>query len=321
MEASTTAEDLLRQEASGLAVDDILALCYSLQQKQLHRRLRLYMDVLRRSGGERAQFASALICFDLARQGDATAQLEFGFLADTMRNLAAKDGLVEQLVEGDRYLSYVWGLCRAQLADMELPFVEVDAEPRSVASVDLISEADLEENLPDLEIDDAVMRERFEDALDAFLGGVSGLPIFDAEAGFRLHGGRDTQRVEAFLRELDSVRDFVRLARGYRALALLFYGTHMRSRSIFGVVNARKQEILRAGLAEFVESGAVLTQIAGVLNPLHADSEVWGKVAEVIYDYVGYCLAEPEAAKAGLENYDAVGRLGERGQGRGRFRR
>ncbi len=100
------AEEQLLNEVSGLAVEEILALCYAL--KAAPQRLRLYSNALRRRGGERAQFASCLICFDLARQNDEIAQLEFGFLADTMRELASNTDLVQSLVGGDDYLTFVW---------------------------------------------------------------------------------------------------------------------------------------------------------------------------------------------------------------------
>lgn len=315
------ATDQLRREAAGLAVDDILALCYHFEQKHQLERLRLYMDVLRQSAGERAQFASALICFDLARQGDAVAQHDFGFLVDTIRGLAGNEQLVDQLVGGDRYLRYVWDLCQAHLEQLDLRFSGPEIEPAPAASVDLLSDADFKGELPDLSVDDARTRHRFEEALEAFLGGTPGMPVFDAEAGFRLHNGRDVERVEAFLLELDSLREFVRIARGYRALTLLFYGTHMRSKNLFGVVNGRKQETLRAGLAEYAGSGHMLPDLVGVLSPLHSEPDAWMKVADVVHDYLAYCAADPDAARKGPAGYDAVGRLVARDQARGRTRR
>ena len=325
MDAPETAEDQLRREASGLGVDDILALCYALQQRRQHGRLRLYMDVLRKRGGERAQFASALICFDLARQGDTAAQRDFAFLADTMRALASKDDLVTQLLEGDPYLVHIWELCRAYLDEMDLRFVEAAEIPAEaiepVARLELISDVDFKDEIPDLNVDDGAMRQRFEEALESFLGGVPGFPVFDAESGFRLRASRDVERIEAFLHDLDSLKDFVRVARGYRALTLLFYGTHMRSRSIFGVLNARKQDILRAGILEFVASGHILAEIAGVLTPLHADASVWMKVSDVIQDYLRFASRHPDGAQGGVAGYDAVGRLIQREQERDRARR
>src|SRR5262245_12260970 len=102
MSVDLTAEEQLRREVAGLPVGDILALCYAFQKKP--ERLRLYLDVLRGKGGERAQFASCLICFDLARQGDHIMQREFTILGDTMRGLAQNHELVLALVGDDQYL-------------------------------------------------------------------------------------------------------------------------------------------------------------------------------------------------------------------------
>jgi hypothetical protein len=282
------------------------------------------MDVLRQRGGERAQFASALICFDLARQGDTGAQRDFAFLSDTMRGLADDRDLVGQLTDDDPYLSYVWELCRDRLSELDLRFAEATELPvsrESVATLDLLSDVDFNDELPDLNVDDAAMRQRFEHALESFLGGVPGFPVFDAESGFRMRSGRDVERIETFLHELESLRDFVKAARGYRSLVLLFYGTHMRSRTVFGATNARKQELLRAGLEEFSKSGHLVTDIAGVLTPLHADDGVWSKVADIIEDYARFCLYAPEATRLGPGGYDAVGRLVKREQERVRERR
>ncbi|MBN1962276.1 MAG: hypothetical protein JW841_15175 [Deltaproteobacteria bacterium] len=325
MIATISAEEQLRREISGLAVDDILALCYALQQRKQHlNRLRLYLDILRQRSGERAQFASSLICFDLARQGDISAQRDFTFLTDTLRITAKNTELVNQLTQGDPYLSYIWDLCRTQLDELDERFsdsIDDNAENEPVRTLSLLSDVDFTEELPDLDIDDATMRQRFERALETFLGGVPGYPIFDSESGFRMRTGHDIERIENFLHELESLRDFVKNARGYRALVLLFYGTHMRSRNLFGVINARKQELLRAGLIEFTQSGHLVADIAGVLTPLHADPSVWIKLTDIIQDYIGYCINDPEAAKNGPAGYDAVGRLIRREHGRSRERR
>ena len=44
---------------------------------------------------------------------------------------------------------------------------------------------------------------------------------------------------------LDSLRGVLPMARGFRALTMLFYATHLRSKGFFGAVNQRKQELIR----------------------------------------------------------------------------
>lgn len=309
------AEERLLAEVSGLPVDEILALCYSLRNTP--QRLRLYLDVLRRRGGERAQFASCLICFDLARQGDETAQREFGFLSDTIRQLASNQQLVGSLVGEDDYLVFIWELCQAQLDEMDprfegdevLPVVEPD---ETLAELDLLSDADFGENDFTLTVDTSEMWRRFDEAVEAFLGGQVGLPVYDPTAGFRVSNNRDVQRVERFLQELDSLRELVPLARGFRAVTMLFYGMHMRAKSLFGAVNQRKQALLREGLDEFLRSGPDMAEIAGVMSPLHAGPEVWEKIAEVIVDYTAWLAESPDHLRLGPNGYDAVERMAER---------
>ncbi|MBI5508412.1 MAG: hypothetical protein HY903_06650 [Deltaproteobacteria bacterium] len=305
----TTAESSLREEAAALGVDDILALCYAFQHKP--ERLRLYLDVLRKKGGERAQFASCLICFDLARQGDPVFQKEFAYLADTMRVLGDKRELVLALVASDRYLNFLWEMCQAQLDEADPRFAvepAVETIPADDLIVDLLSDADFGDEFG-ISVDHGALLTQFDEAIEAFLGGEVGMPIYDPEAGFRLRHDRDVVRIERFLQALQSLRDLVPIARGYRALVLLFYGTHIRSRGFFGGINQRKQALLRDGLQEFSTSGRELWGIVGVLSPMHASHEVWEKISDVLLDYTQWCATAPELAAEGTSSYDAVGRM------------
>jgi hypothetical protein len=306
------AEERLRQEIAALAVDDILALCYTFQHKLA--RLRLYLDVLRKRGGQRAQFASCLICFDLARQGETSSRQEFAFLADTMRVLGQDDSITTHLVGEDPYLSFLWELCQAQLDDMDPRFAGGDlaeAAPAEVATVDLLSDDDFGDELADLSAtpDNYNLWLRFDTAVEGFLGGEVGVPIYDPEAGFRVRSSRDVERVERFVQELDSLRELVPIARGFRALVLLFYGTHMRSKSLFGAPNQRKQTVLRDGLAEFLAAGPQVWEVAGVLNPLHMGDDVWEKISDLIIDYLQWIAVHPDEARGGTSGYDVISRL------------
>lgn len=330
MESREEAMNLLRGEVSGLAVDEILALCFSSHSQKNPDRLRLYLDVLRPMGGERAQFASCLICFDLARQGDTVAQLEFSYLTDTIRILSAKPGFVEALVGGDPYASYVWELCQAQLEEMDPTFADMPVSPATpevadVGAFDLLSDADFPENdpeqsLPDFknEVNSLRIRARFEEAVLYFLGGELGVPVYEAGCGFQFRNGRDAERIEAFIRELDSVRDFVPHAVGFRALSRLFYATGMRSKSFFGSINQRKQDLLRSGLEDFCASGPEVADVATLLTPLHAEPDAWPRIADMVVDYLMWMVAHPEAAAVGPSAYAAVERLIEREARRGR---
>ena len=313
MDGAPALEEQLRFEVAGLADADILALCYAFKNKTA--RLRLYLDVLRKRGGERAQFASCLICFDLARQGDVSFQREFAYLADTVRALADKRELTQSLIGDDEYLIFIWDLCQESLREMD-PRVEadqiaIDAEELDMGSIELLSDADFQDiEVPDaMSADESMLWRRFDDAVEHFLGGTVGVPVYDADSGFRLDNNRDIERIERFLLELESLRDIVPPARGFRALLLLFYGAHLRSKSLFGGINERKQELLREGLREFTLSGTDVFEIVGVMSPLHASDAAWEKITEVLLDYSNWLLTEPDKARDGLQNYDPVRRL------------
>lgn len=303
-------EDLLRKEASGLEVDDILALCYALQH--IPERLRLYLDILRQRGGQRAQFACCLLCFDLARQGDPTSQREFALLADTVLQLARNEDLVRALLAADPYLTFIWDLCQAMLEETDHRFETEPVQPQvdTFATLDLLTDEDFE-NEDDfaIPIDDAFLRRQFDEAVEAFLGGRIGLPIYDPDAGFRMRNRHDVDRIERFLLSLESLRDHVQTARGFRSLTLLFYGTHMRSRSFFGTLNNRKQTLLQEGLRELIESGPQTWRVVGVMASVHAGSRVWQRISDVIIDYTRWAAEAPENVLLGPDGYDAVARL------------
>ena len=310
--ADQTAEEQLRQEVTGLPVEEILALCYALQNKP--ERLRLYLDVLRRKGGSRAQFACCLLCFDLARQGDQASQQEFIFLADTMRSLAESTNIVQQLIGEDPYLNLIWEMCEVQLEELDPRLevhhqVDVDSAPEDLAVVDLFDDDEFEGIAFD--VDNSELRDQFYRATDTFLGAVPGMPLYDPESGFRMRHRKDTERIETFLTQLDSLREHVPLSRGFRTLLLLFYGTRLRSKNLFGSTNDRKQKLLRQGLHSFDQSGPETWEVAGVLDTLHATPNAWPKMADIILDYLRWLHRQPEN-DPDLTHYDAVGRLVKR---------
>lgn len=307
-------EKILRHEVQGLADDDILALCYAFQHRA--DRLRLYLDVLRGRGGERAQFAACLIGYDLARQGDTVMQQEFILLSSTMLALSQKPHFVETLIGEDAYLSFIWELCQEALSTLSQAShvqdpahlaANVVAHDRQnnhapINHVNLLSDQDFDNF--ELSADDAVIWRQFDEAVETFLGGVPGVPMYDLNAGFRYQTPHIQDRVQRFLNVLGSVRAHVPPARGFRALTLLFYGTHMRSRSLFGARNSLRQQMLLEGIEEFLESGPEVASIAGVLGPMHADPDVWPKIIAVLQHYAAWLAQRPDANAAQLSQYE-----------------
>ncbi len=304
-------EEELRQAVALLDDDDILALCYAFQGKV--DRLRLYLDVLRKRSGYRAQFSSCLICFDLARQGDTACQREFLLLSETIRYLGKDQVLVNSLLANAPYLIFVWDLCKAALAELDPLAANSLPQPDPhlpVARLPLFDDSDFSDFR--VKTDDVTMWRRFDEAVEAFLGGVLGVPIYDQAAGFRQNNKKDIERIESFMTHLDSLRDRISIARGFRALLFLFYGTQMRSRGVFGGINARKQQLLREGIQEFLASGAQVWEVAGVMGPMHAADGAWGKIADVLLDYLRWLAASPQNVAAGVALYDPVGRMQSR---------
>jgi hypothetical protein len=322
--SSDVTEQTLRDAIAALADDEILALCYAL--KGSVPRLRLYADVLRQRGGSRAQFASCLICFDLARQGEESSQREFEMLAASMRTLCEKGDLVETLVGSDPYLTFIWELCQGALQQTDPLLAEGGMALGLSPPAPLPQEGLTELNLLDdtdfvdfrLASDDATLLRRFDDAVDVFIGAVAGIPMYERDKGFRLHNSRDVQRYETFLQALTSLREAVPAARAYRALVLLHYGSSLRSRTLFGGINQKKQAMLRDGVLEFMQAGAAMWQIVGVMGPLHSDPGLWEKLSTLLLDFAQWAKQSPEAALAGLDAdapgtlnaYEPIGRLG-----------
>ena len=310
--------NVLREAVAALDDEDILALCYGLGPSR--ERLALYQDVLRGRGGERAQFASSLICFDLARLGDAASEAQFLVLAASLRQVAHDPPWLASLVAEAPYLREIWAAVAAALADedpLALPptsasiAAEADVAP-PIREVALLGDADFAGL--SLEADDKTLWRRFDEAVETFLGAVIGVPVYDHNAGFRLSSRRDSERVEALLLQLKSLTHRVVPARGFRALALLFLGSRLRSRGLFGGVNARKQQLLREGLGEFLAPTTEVWRVVGVLGSMHAEPGVWPEVAQAVEAYLCWLGAGLDHSVLGLRGYDPITQTTARGR-------
>src|SRR5687768_6306091 len=111
--AAIQGREALLAELAGLDTPDLLALC--LRFGRSPERLGLYLSVLRSRSGERAQFAACLVCYDLGRQGVASAQAEFEALAPSVRGLADRAELTAELLRDDPYLTPIWLACKEAL--------------------------------------------------------------------------------------------------------------------------------------------------------------------------------------------------------------
>jgi hypothetical protein len=278
----------LRTALAGLVVEDVLALCYRFRTDR--GRLRLYLDALRQRPGERAALAAALICFDLAQQGHTTAQLEFEALAVTLRQIDRTEQAAAELIAGSPYLTEMWPRCRFALRsiDPRLAGDEALASAAEAIEINLFDEAELDDfdSLIVEEIDPYAMAARYQRTVDEFFATyVEPLPPLGSR-GLFARTRADLDRLETFVRELDSMREYVPAANAMLALVKLFIGTHLRAKTFWGKPNLRKQELLASGLRHFATCGEHVFQTAAYFTGRDADTLAWAKVAQLLLDYL-----------------------------------
>ena len=301
------------ESTSRLEPGEVLAQCYS-EDAQDRETLQRYYENLSRRPDEVSEVASALICFDLAaNHDDNEAQIHFPYLLETLRANSNYNLFREDLVGLEPGLVELWQA-------FERAIVEVDPrfEPgRDEVSIDDLSDVEIVDEEPDLAIPGEPQTEKVEAselefrryglALQDFFGDNFMYPLPSPSGGFRLDTRRDVQRVETFIAEMAALAAVVPGARIYRAWALLFYGTHMRSRGLFGLINTRKQEILREGLSEFSRLAPGIWEVAEMFTTAYSDRSAWEKMMELITDYTVWLAHHPKNVR--VQAYDPVERL------------
>src|SRR3954470_7322324 len=81
----------LRDEAASLDVEDLVDLCCSSRHDPV--RVSIYLEALRQKpgGGEKAQIGALLLCFDLAKHGDESRDIEVQLLLPVVDALLEHD--------------------------------------------------------------------------------------------------------------------------------------------------------------------------------------------------------------------------------------
>ena len=304
--AADAQRELLIRELRALETPELLALC--LRGRSDRMRLRMYLGILRGRPGTRAQLASCLVCFDLARQGDDAAQHEFLSLAPTIEELARDGALVAELVSRDAYLDRTWADCQAALdaSDQRELSVPLHAEATElVGELTLLSDDDFGDlGLEILDDDsDAARAEQakqdFARILAIHLGQNTDQGLFGAQ-GFETTSSRDLDRLQGFLNEAISYSDLVTTARGLASLGHLFLATHLRMKSLFGKRNARRAAALRTGLLRLPGDAAAVEQAATIFELEGGPAmESFEKVVELLIDFLAFCnhgRRDPRAA-------------------------
>jgi hypothetical protein len=266
--------------------------------------------------GARAQLASCLVCFDLARQGDEMAQREFAALAPTMAELALDPTLAWDLLANDPYLESTWGACKDALAaaDSRHDSAALAADVEMVGELDLLSEEELD--LGDiLEAhlgEQAESEERARQEYGALLAQALGQDPENGSysgTGFATSSGRDLDRLEAFLRDAASHAPHVPPAAGMASLGQLFLATHLRARTFFGKVNPRRRAALREGLRALPADAMPAAMAAAAFELAGGHTRLgFEKVLELLLDFLAFCRKqrlEPRSAAAVTAYIDA----------------
>ena len=301
------------EQTSRMGPGEVLAQCYS-EDAQDREILQRYFENLSRRPDEASGIAAALICFDLAaNHDDDEARSHFPYLLETLRADSSYNLFREELVGLESGLVSLWQSFEATIVQVDPRF-----EPgRDEISIDDLSDIEIVEEEPEPEIPGEPQPEvaqasemefrRYGLALQDFFGDNFMYPLPRPSGGFRLDTRRDVQRVETFIEEMAALAPVVPGARIYRAWALLFYGTHMRSRGLFGLINTRKQDILREGLNEFSRLAPGIWEVAEMFTTAYSERSSWEKMMELITDYTVWLAHHPQSP--GVEAYDPVDRL------------
>ncbi|HLV61106.1 MAG TPA: hypothetical protein VKY51_06870 [Fredinandcohnia sp.] len=293
IELPASSREALRQSLDALETSDLLALGARFTRDT--ERLILYLEVLRGRQGPKAQLAACLICFDLARQGHASAQKDFFNLIPTFRALAEDPALVEDLLGGDQHLDRLWRDAQAAIADDDPREggEELDAHAPLAGEIDLVSDLDV-----DIDLGDYINASRRAEHAKAFARVVARKLGYDLEngilpttSGMALDGARDIEELEEFLREAMLFSQTVPLAHGLCSLGNLFLATHLRKQRLFGRPNRRRQEAIRAGLLNLPADDPLPLVRAAALFEEEGAGVVsrFQKVSELLLDYLGFC--------------------------------
>lgn len=290
----------LHTDATALDVEDILALCFAFSRDS--RRLTIYLDVLRRKPGPKAQGAACLICFDLARRGDERFEAEFLALVPVVVGWMqpGSKGLVEMLLGNNAYLHELWADLQVRVARMD-PRTIQEPPPEDIDAVEfsLLDEGDLADiGLDDADIlvvDDSAMRAQWQSAMDRFCATPDDHnPVSAPTDGFYAEDRDDLARLERFRNDALSLRTDVSDAAHMLTIIDLFLATHTRARNLFGRRNKARDGHVRDGLKEFASLVEPPSQaIAWLMQPTSVEY-AWEKVAELLLDFLAFAARAPK---------------------------
>jgi hypothetical protein len=298
---SDEARARLREEAQTLDVEDIVDLCCSARQHD-DLRVSIYLDALRKKPGEKAQLAACMLCFELARHGDARRDVEVQLLLPVVEELGHTDprGLVKSLTDKSDAVLALWSellsLARTRDARTTSPVPTLDDDDEAI-DVDLFADADLVdldaalEGVLDATFVDAEAQDAFDGAFDRQWS--PGALLFSAESG------ADIDRLEKLQESARSWSSSVPMAAELQALNALFVATHTRALGLVGRRNQKRDAALREALVAFVNLPSPPAFTAAWFIPggdvPGAVPYAWDKMAELLIDFAGHVGRSVEA--------------------------
>ncbi len=283
----------LKAAASELDVQDVVDLCYAKASDRL--RTAIYLEALRHRSGDQAQLAACLLCFDLARRGDAQREVELAVLLPSLARLFALETtspMVASLVEKSPVVLLLWQALvqHHEASDHRVVDIAVqDAEVLEVALFDGRELGELQVQLAEL----ALFDDSLSDADTARVAFNSALEPLLPAPGEVVLSARDQGSLQAVTRiahQAESFAQRVPLAAELHCISTLFLATHTRARGFFGQRNRARDRLLVDGLAAWLTLPAPPAHAAAwlVAGPDGADAHAWDKVAELLLDVCSY---------------------------------
>ena len=242
---------MLRENAATLDVEDVVDLCYATNPDVL--RVSIYLEALRGRGGEKAQLAACLLCFDLARRGDERREAELHLLLPTIdamieRDLAGEFTAARDLIDNSMTVVELWTSLRthARVRDKRAP-PPVPDDDYDVFDIDLFDDdefAELAFDLADIEL----ALDLDEEVLAAFDTGLNRLIPAPPSTLFSADTANDLDRVARLQEHARSFANKLPVAADMEAFAGLFTATHTRALGLFGRRNKHRDKALLDGV-------------------------------------------------------------------------
>ena len=312
----------LRENAAALDVDDVVDLCYAKNPDPL--RVSIYLEALRGRGGEKAQIAACLLCFDLARRGDERREAELHLLLPSIdrliqRDLAGEHTAARELIDNSMTIVELWTALRihARTRDKRVPLPPLPEDDGEAFDIDLFDDvefAEIEDGLSDLEI----ALDLDEEVLFAFDSSLNRLIPPPPSTLFCADTGADLERV-AKLRELAaSFANKLPVAADLEALASIFTATHTRSLGVFGRRNRSRDKALTDGIVALMSLPEPPVTGMGWFEGADlpgAEQGAWPKMAEALLELISFVGSDvdkhPERHGPALSQREWARRIGE----------